>query len=404
MKIAYIHPRDYPSQEVNALQALQMASAFSSMADTSFFFPRLSGSLKKLKGAYGLPKTPLKLCPMPFRYVPDRVLLKISDYFERSVAFYLRVHPAWRFYKGQKVLFVRDSKELLFWGQQKEKQPYFQDWTFVFEAHSTIGMVPGDPADRMPFKAENNHQKTYQADVLQALQGFDRVICLTQALADALHTWTCGAVKPQVVRHASPIPHKPDPPQVSFGETITLGYIGQISQYKGVHLIIEALRLLPPQVKLRLVGRFQQEADIDPNWLNVHLTDPKLAGRVEIVPTVPITDVAVEIDHCDILIQPASRDALNTRFEAPLKSMDYMLRGKPIMVADVPCHHELYQDGVNGLFYQLTPQALVNAVNKLKQNHQLAERIARGAWAQSINYDYPQRAKTIHAIIKQDGN
>jgi glycosyltransferase involved in cell wall biosynthesis len=66
----------------------------------------------------------------------------------------------------------------------------------------------------------------------------------------------------------------------------------------------------------------------------------------------------------------------------------------------VPCHHELYRDGVNGLFYPLEPQSLADAASRLIKDIDLADRIAQGAWAQSAAYDYPHRAKTMLKILE----
>ncbi|HHU08325.1 MAG TPA: glycosyltransferase family 4 protein [Clostridiaceae bacterium] len=306
----------------------------------------------------------------------------------------------WRKLSYQKVLFVRDSRELSFWAKQKRSNPFYRDWIFIFEAHSTIGLRPTEAGSEPVFIAETDSEKRYQAEVLSGLTAFDHVICVTDALTTALAAWSKGEIKPYLLRHASPLPRLSEAPKIKFGEKITIGYIGQISQYKGVNVILDSLRYLPSNFSVRIVGRFPTGESINSEWLDEYKRDPGLNKRIEFRDPVPIEQVASEIDACDILIQPASGDILNTNFEAPLKSFDYMVRGKPIVAADVPCHRELYRDGVNALLYNSTAEDLALKIKILAGDPLIASTIACGAWEQSVDNNYSLRAKKILKIIK----
>jgi len=108
----------YPSLEANALQAITMASAFSKIADTTFFMPRLKSSISALKQQYNISDSSLRIQPM---YL-DRLPSGLSAYYEQYVSLYLRFYPKWAGFQGKKILFVRAPKELLFWGLQRESQ------------------------------------------------------------------------------------------------------------------------------------------------------------------------------------------------------------------------------------------------------------------------------------------
>jgi glycosyltransferase involved in cell wall biosynthesis len=164
-------------------------------------------------------------------------------------------------------------------------------------------------------------------------------------------------------------------------------------------VILESLRYLPSNFSVRLVGRFPTGESINSVWLDEYKRDPGLNKRIEFRDPVPIEQVAAEIDSCDILVQPASGDILNTNFEAPLKSFDYMVRGKPIVAADVPCHRELYTDGVNALLYDTTAEDLALKIKTLAGDSHLASTIACGAWEQSVGYNYLSRAEKILSLI-----
>ena len=397
IKVAYIHTMTYPSAEANALQAIKMAAAFSKMVDTTFFVPRLKTSKLKLKQLYEISDSPLQIFSMSLDLFPSGFRIN----YEKCISFFLRFHPQWNMYRGQKILFFRTPKELLYWGLQRESQKWLRDWTFVFEAHDVLGLDPNQFQNTNPFDLQDGIEGRRSQLLLQALLNLDLVVCVTQALADDLKAWSNNKVQPQVVRHASPLSRTSSPPQIRFfGKNITLGYIGTIDQYRGVNIILEAMRLLPKNYTLRIVGRMRKEKDVASDWLNKYLNDPLIRTRVELKNVVPIHKVAGEIDRCDIVLQPASNDIIDTRYASPLKSYDYMMRGKPIVAADVPCHHELFQDGENAILYSVTPQHLADRITYLGNNPDHAERIARAGWEQAVDFTYSQRAHTILSFAK----
>jgi glycosyltransferase involved in cell wall biosynthesis len=397
IKIAYITNTTYPHPAAGALQAITMASAFSGIAASSFFMPDLRTSQSNLKQLYNISDLPLRIQSMHFDRLPSR----LRPYYYEFVSVYLRFHPQWARFHGQKILFVRGLKELMFWGLQRERQKWLKDWTFIFEAHDILGLDLNKLQGANPFELYNGAEGEHHQRLLRSLLNFDLIICVTQALADDLKSWSNNKIQPQVIRHASPLARTSITPQIrSFGEKITLGYIGTIDQYRGVHTIVEAMRFLPPNYHLRLVGRIRQEEGINPDWLLDYLKDPLISSRVEWINAVPIHAVPEEIDRCDIVIQPASRDIIDSRYASPLKSYDYMVRGKPIVVADVPCHHELFRNGENGILYQVDPQHLAECIARLCNNPDQAEKIARAGWEQAIEYTYPRRAEKILSLAK----
>jgi glycosyltransferase involved in cell wall biosynthesis len=130
------------------------------------------------------------------------------------------------------------------------------------------------------------------------------------------------------------------------------------------------------------------------------MEDPRIGSKVELNIVDTIHDVAAEIDQCDIVVQPASNDIIDSRYAAPLKSYGYMVRGKPIVAGDVPCHRELFQDGKTAALYPLDPQSLANCVTNLVNNPVLAERLARGAWEQAADFNFARRAEEITSLVK----
>lgn len=400
LKIAYIHATSFPSTEANTFDAIWTADALANKSDVTFIVPRIKSSLDRLKEYYEIPKTQLKLVSMHLNLIPDRILLKFRSAYEELLSLYLHSHPEWSLFDGQKVLYVREPRELLYWGEKRAQHKWMKDWILCYEAHDTLGLDPKFflPGQRNEMKSQEYSE--VELKTLEAAQNFDLMICNTQTLADDMRGWTGGKLDPQVLTLASPLPRLDHAPVVQFGEKITIGYIGTIDKFRGVDILLEAIKFLPDKYSLYIVGRFREENGVDPKWLDAYLNDPVLKNRLDVQLVNQIEDVAGEIDHCDIVIQPASSEILDARYAAPLKSYGYMVRGKPIVAGDVHCHREFFSDGQDAVLYQLSPENLAVCIESVGENPKLAEKIAIGAWKKAEHFSFARKVTDLLSLIK----
>jgi len=336
---------------------------------------------------------------MHLNLIPDRVILKFKSTYEDLISLYLHYHPDWAKFKGLKILYVREPRELLYWGLKREKNKWMKDWIFCYEAHDTLGLDPNFFVEAADSRKEPQLKDEKQTITLHAAQNFDIMICNTQILADDMKVWSGYLLQPLVLTLASPLPRLEKPPKIIFGEKIVIGYIGTIDKFRGVDVLLDSIRLLPENYSLRIVGRFRQEKGVDPNWLKKYTENPEIASRLDINIVEQIMDVAGEIDRCDILIQPASNDILDARYAAPLKSYGYMVRGKPIIAGDVQCHRDLFENGKDVLLYALTPKQLANSIISLGSNPSFAEKIAFGAWEKSEYFTFTRKVNDFLSMV-----
>jgi glycosyltransferase involved in cell wall biosynthesis len=400
IKLAYIHTMAFPSQEANALDAIWTASALSRRVNTTFFMPRRNTSISDMKKYYGISDSPLRIQSMYLNLFPDRFLLAYKNSYEQALSIHFHIRAGWAGFIGQKILYVRHPKELLFWGLQRERQKWLRNWTLCYESHDPLGLNPNHFQGKNPFELKDGTEGIHRQAVLKAAKNFDLIICNSQALAEDLESWTKKNIQPHFVPLASLLPRLPESPKIHFGERILLGYIGTIDQYRGVNILLEAMRYLPKNCFLKIVGRFREEEGVDPDWLNKVMGDLQIGPKVELKGPIPINEVMDEIDQCDIVIQPASADILDSRYATPQKSFDYMVRGKPIVAGDVPCHRELFHDGKSATLYRLNPQSLAECVMNLVRNPGHAEKIAREAWEQSAQYYLARRVDNILNLVE----
>ena len=399
IKIAYIHATAFPSKEANTFDAIWTADALSKIVDITFFMPRIKASITRLKEYYEISDSHLKIQPMHLNLLPDRFLLHNQSSYEYFLSQLFRYLPQWSGFNGLKVLYVREPKELLYWGMNRRKNIWMKDWIYCYESHDTLGLDPNIFFEACTNRADYQLEAK-QETTLTAAQNFDLMICNTQILADDMRTWSKGTLTPQVLALASPLPRASRPSRIKYGEKIIIGYIGTIDTLRGVDILLEAINFLPENYTLRIVGRFRKEQGVDPNWIHKYIANPDIQSRLDINLVDQINDVAGEIDRCDILVQPASTNIHDARYAAPLKAYSYMVRGKPIVAGDVLCHRELFNEGNDAILYQLTPEQLAARILELGNNPQLAEKIANGAWERGEYFSFERKIHDLLSMIE----
>lgn len=388
IKLVYLHSMTFPNNEANAFDAVWTASALEEFGvDTTFVMKSLLTSHEQFLDYYYIPGSKLNLVSLRPQWLPERFLLKRKNYFADLVQAYLRFMPSLAFSKKKKILYMRDPQLLRYFGLLREKGKWQRNWLLVYESHDPFGYDPNKFLDQNPFQND--------PEIIKAALNFDLILTNSQALSSDIDAWTNGLIKVKVIMLASPLERLNNPPKIGFGKEIVLGYIGTIDKLRGVDILINALRHLPANFRVRIVGRFHQESGFDPSWLQDLSQDVTIKDRLDLILTDHIDDVAEEIDRCDIVVQTASHDIHDSKYATPQKAFGYMIRGKPILVGDVPGHKELFEDGVNALCYQLDPKSLAERAVYLVDHPVLAQRIATGAWEQSANYSFTRRAQDI---------
>lgn len=401
--VDYLSRAVYPKTAAHALQSMQMAAAFARQTgDTQLYVRYLTEPLSQILSQYGIDGSPLEIRSLHGERLPAalRSYYGTAQVFNFAAAALIgldrkRDHTA----EKRRILFVRSEKDYPYLSRYRRRLPWLKDWFFIYEAHDIAGLGPQES----PEDGGERSKAGRQQDLLGDLGNFDLVECVTQALASDLEQWSSGRIQPRVVRHASAMPRAAQPAKARAGAgPIILGYIGAIDTYRGVDKLLQAMRFLPDNYHLRLVGRIPELSDGGrlPDWLSGPLNDPEICRRIELVPAVPVHQVAQEIDRCDILLQPASNHIFTLNYASPLKSFDYMMRGKPIVAADVPCHRELFQDEVNAVLYRLDDvEHLAARIQFLAERPELMETVARNAWEQSADYTYDARARRILDLV-----
>jgi glycosyltransferase involved in cell wall biosynthesis len=113
------------------------------------------------------------------------------------------------------------------------------------------------------------------------------------------------------------------------------------------------------------------------------------------------THVPAIIHSADICVAPLSYNDRNvTQGCCPLKIIEYMAGGRPIVAANLPVVRELVCEGVEALLFEPdNPEDLARQVLKLLDNEALAAEIGRNAASRAHHqFTWPIAQKQLLAV------
>ncbi|MGQ9683816.1 MAG: glycosyltransferase family 4 protein [Anaerolineae bacterium] len=169
------------------------------------------------------------------------------------------------------------------------------------------------------------------------------------------------------------------PRQASAGAA-TLLYVGTLADWQGLELLLEALPLVLARrdVHLRIVGRGrgrqQRELAKRARRLGVE-------GHVSVEDAVPHHQVPALIAAADVCVAPLAYNDRNvTQGCCPLKVLEYMACGRPVVAANLPVVRELARDGQDALLFTPDdPMDLARCVLAVLEEPSLAARLSASA-------------------------
>lgn len=214
-----------------------------------------------------------------------------------------------------------------------------------------------------------------------------------------------GALSEMRRRHggnqpARVLPSGTDPPPADADPPRDLGviYAGKLEARKGVGVLLEAMALLPG-VRLSVLGGDEAELAA----LRPAVRRAEAAGaRVDLVGRVPAASVRgwFRRARCGVCPLPIGLGAVSERFTSPMKIVEMMACGTPIVASDLPSVREILTDGVNArLVAPSDPQALAEAIRDTLAQAAV-DRVQR-ARDDARAYAWPVRAERLHSLLEE---
>ncbi|WP_286264200.1 TIGR04063 family PEP-CTERM/XrtA system glycosyltransferase [Thalassotalea atypica] len=137
--------------------------------------------------------------------------------------------------------------------------------------------------------------------------------------------------------------------ELALENSKVLGFLGSFYAYEGLDLLVSALPQVlkkVPDIKLLLVGGGPQEEN-----LKAQVKELGVDASVIFTGRVPHQEVSKYYSLVDLLIYPRKKMRL-TNLVTPLKPLEAMAQGKPVLASDVGGHNELITDNKTGYLFK----------------------------------------------------
>lgn len=182
-------------------------------------------------------------------------------------------------------------------------------------------------------------------------------------------------------------------------DKILIGYVGMLktmNMEKGIDTAIEAMKLLPADAELVLVGGRQEDIEYYKNFTK----DQGLKKRVIFAGWVKHELIPIYLKAFDVLIAPYPKTDHYNYYMCPMKVIEYMASGRPIVATNLVSIREILDGSDSVLVEPDKPEALAEGVNLVLNDKRLAEKISASAGEKVKNFTWRSRAQAIINFIK----
>ena len=172
---------------------------------------------------------------------------------------------------------------------------------------------------------------------------------------------------------ASPLPSRAD-------RIPTLLYIGTLADWQGLEVVVKALPKILEQraVRLHIVGRGRSRQR---KFLAKQIRKLGVEESVTVQPAVPHHEIPALIAEADICVAPLGFNDRNvTQGACPIKVLEYMAGGRPLLASNLPIVRELAREDVDALLFSPNdPEDFAKQALLLLDDFDLSKRLADSA-------------------------
>ncbi|MEW6241654.1 MAG: glycosyltransferase family 4 protein [Chloroflexota bacterium] len=221
---------------------------------------------------------------------------------------------------------------------------------------------------------------------IAALHLSDAIICPSHVTRDYIASLGVDRKRVTAIPNGvSPSDFSPSPLPTREGRVPVLLYIGTLADWQGLEVVIKALPkiLEHQQVQLRIVGRGRSRQR---KFLSKQIRRLGVEGSVVVQSAVPHHEIPARIAESDICLAPLGLNDRNvTQGACPIKVLEYMAAGRPMIASNLPIVRELAREDVDALLFSPNdPDDLARQVLALLNDFELSKRLAGSASARAL--------------------
>jgi glycosyltransferase involved in cell wall biosynthesis len=217
---------------------------------------------------------------------------------------------------------------------------------------------------------------------------YDKIVTLHDAFDDTVFSRYSNNISTKVLREELRLPV----------DKFIVAYVGQVWRWKRIEFLIDAFELLnSSDVILLIVGGPKNELQFLRRYARTKQNSNNIIIKGPVLPM----DVPKYLLAADCLVHYTPSSGPMKSY-SPLKIFEYMAAGKPILAPRQPWIEEVLKDGENALLFdEDSPKDLAEKIELIKNNPELADRIAKNAKQQSAKHTYQERAKRLLEYLNQ---
>ena len=203
-------------------------------------------------------------------------------------------------------------------------------------------------AVKEPIFEGTEHYQYLEKMEIEAAMLCDHVVTLNHSLKSWLISKGVDESKISVVPNSVHLRNE-DTLQNKTKDVYTFGFAGSITAYEGLDDLVEAIRLLKNKgvpIQLRVAGSGSYFST-----LKKLVTDYKLEKQIKLLGRIPNSAIEEFYKTVDAIVIPR-KDYKVTRLVTPLKLVEAMNYGKPVVCSDLSALKEVISDGVDGILFQ----------------------------------------------------
>jgi len=213
---------------------------------------------------------------------------------------------------------------------------------------------------------------------LRVLRESDAVVCVSRVSRAYLASLGADARRIEVIPNGvDPRAFAATPLPARDGREPLALYVGTLADWQGLATLVEAMpRVLAHRpLRLRIVGRGRSRQRKD---LAKRVRRLGLEAQVDIVPPVPHHAVPALVAEADLCLAPLAYNERNVvQGCCPLKVLEYMAAGRPVVASNLPVVRELAREERDALLVPPdAPDALADAILRVLEDERLARRLA----------------------------
>ena len=174
----------------------------------------------------------------------------------------------------------------------------------------------------------------------------------------------------------------------------TIFYGGSLYPWKGVDILVKAMRFLPER-RLTIVGG----NDRDLSRLEVLAQREGVKERCTFIPRMGRKEYLKSLAESYLCVIPNRDTSISRYFTSPLKLFEFMAAGKPIVASRLESIQEILNKE-EGLYVEPEdPESLAKGIDFLYRNPEIAKKMGERCREKVISYTWEERARKIKDFL-----